>query len=218
MSNIQDLISLVPLPDIQDTVPEVFILESLDWEDERDTMYEGRVLSEMLKLAGKDPKYYYFQSVKELPYLIGLFRQSKYRYLHISTHASTEEIAFTNGRLKYNEFAEYFAGHLKLRRLFFSACEVGNSNFVDAIASKNRGMHSILAPMKKVGFGESAASWSAMYMSLFGENAEKMKRADIEKRIRAITLLFPIDYYFAPYDSVADKWHYNEIRASIDDK
>src|SRR6266481_2960498 len=115
--------SALTVPDIQHTVPEVFIFESLSKQDERAKRYEGQLLSDMLRLSGKNPKYFYFQSEAELPHLIGLFRQSQYRYLHISSHASDTEIGTTNGSLTYKAFAGHFAGHLKLRRLFFSACQ-----------------------------------------------------------------------------------------------
>jgi len=54
----------------------------------------------------------YFQSEEELPNLLGLFRQSKYRYLHISAHASATHVGTTEWSLTYAKFAKVFAGHL----------------------------------------------------------------------------------------------------------
>lgn len=125
-------------PPKKNTVPDVFILESLDRTDEKARRYEGRLLSEMLLLAGKNPKYFYFQSKHELPHLLALFRLSRYRYLHFSCHASDCSVATTTESMTYEEFAGYFDDFLSKRRLFMSACEVGNQAFVEAFASKTK--------------------------------------------------------------------------------
>ena len=189
---------MAKLPDIQNTLPEIFILESLSKEEEETKTFEGQMLSDMLRLAGKNPKYYYFQSKDELPHIINLFRQSRYRYLHISTHASDKDIATTNDAITYQDFAELFGGHLILRRLFFSACQVGNKSFVEAVAKSNKGMHSILAPTDDIQFDHAAAIWTALYISLFTANENAMKRSDIQERLRAIRQLFPFDFFSRP--------------------
>jgi len=199
------------VPDIQHTKPEVFILESLSKGDERAKRFEGQVLADMLRLSGKNPKYYYFQSEHEIPHLVGLFRQSQYRYLHISTHASDTDIGTTDGSISYARFADLFSGHLKLRRLFFSACQVGNAGFVNTVASKNRGMHSIVAPVNDIQFNHAAALWSSFYVSMFTENERAMKRSNIENRLRALRCLFPVDFFFAAYDAKNDKWKHGTI-------
>jgi len=81
--------------------PDVFILETLNKADEREKRFEGRALAELLIMSGKNPKYHYFQDVEELPHLAGLFRQSKYRFLHFSSHGSFDKIFTTNGALTY---------------------------------------------------------------------------------------------------------------------
>lgn len=207
----KELLAPQVVPEIQNTRPEVFILESLNKDDEKHRRFEGRILSDMLHLCGKNPKYYYFQTEKELPHLVGLFRESQYRYLHISSHASITEIGTTEGSLTYERFAQIFEGHLKLRRLFFSACEVGNSNFVNAVSSKNKGMHSIVAPAEAIQFDYAAALWSAFYISMFGANEKSMKRTDIEMRLKALRTLFPVDFFFAAYDAKNDIWKQGKV-------
>lgn len=209
-----EIISPTQVPDIQHTVPEVFIFESLSKRDEKEKKFEGQILADMLRLAGKNPKYYYFQSEDELPHLLGLFRQSKYRYLHISAHASNTDINTTEGAISYARFAELFKGHLRLRRLFFSACQVGNKKFVDLVAENNKGMHSIVAPAEDIRFDHAAAIWSSFYISIFSENKKAMKRSDIEKRIIALTSLFPVDFFFAAYSPTKDIWNYHTINKS----
>lgn len=207
----KEILRPLRVPDIQNTKPEVFIIESLSVEDEAERRFEGRILSEMLFLAGKNPKYYYFQSKDELSHLVGLFRQSQYRYLHISTHASLTHVNITDGDISYSEFAKHFEGHLNLRRLFFSACEIGNELFVKVMAAKNKGMHSITAPVQKIQFDHAAALWSALYVSIFTENKTSMKHADIRNRLVALRSLFPIDFHFASFDSSRTKWNHETI-------
>jgi len=195
-------------PPIQETVPEVFIIESLSKKDEIARRFEGRLLSEMLLLAGKNPKYFYFQSKNELPHLVALFRLSQYRYLHFSSHASDHTVATTTDSMSYDEFAACFHGSLKLRRLFMSACEVGNKNFVDALTAKNKGMHSIIAPCSTINFDEAAAIWSAFYVSMFSENCDSMNSTQISDRFSALKKLFPVDFFQAFYNAKRDAWRY----------
>ena len=201
------------VPAIQYSVPEVFIIESLDDDDEDNKRYEGRILSDMLRLAGKNPKYYYFQSEHELPHLFGLFRQTQFRFLHVSTHATATEISLNHGPISYDTFADYASPHLKTRRLFFSACQIGNENFVNAVSAKNKGMHSIVAPAENIDFDHAAALWSAFYISIFALDTNAVKHETIETRLRALMKLFPVDFFLAKYSSVGDKWKTERLRS-----
>jgi hypothetical protein len=95
----------------------------------------------------------------------------------------------------YAEFAKIFKGHLQLRRLFVSACEAGNQEFVDAISSLNKGMHSIVTPCNEIDFDHAAAIWSAFYISMFSENETSMRHSKIIKRFKSLTTLFPASFY-----------------------
>lgn len=99
--------------------PEVFIVESLRFEDEEKGFFEGRILSDVLKMCGKRPEYFYFRTVDELVALADLFDKSQSRYLHISCHGSPTEIETTLDRITLVEFAKIFGGKLNNRRVFF---------------------------------------------------------------------------------------------------
>lgn len=182
-------------------LPEVFILESLRLKDEREHKFEGRVLADMLRLSGKNPKYHYFQNENELPLLMKLFELSKYRYLHFSCHGETDRVFTTYGEISAYQLARIFENKLVLKRLFFSACKVGNSAFSEIIAAKNKGMHSIVAPVPEIRFDHAAAMWNALYVSLFAHNDERMTHDGILKRLRALRQLFPVDLHFSAYNS-----------------
>lgn len=68
--------------------PEVFIIESLELEDEKRNCFEGKILSQILYLSGKKSIYYYIRKKRELEEIVSEFHQSEYRYLHISCHGN----------------------------------------------------------------------------------------------------------------------------------
>jgi hypothetical protein len=134
------------------STPEVFILESLSFADEEAQRYEGKILCDILRMCGKKPKYFYFRTDIELIELVTLFRNSGYRYLDVSAHGSATGINTTLGVITYARFAEIFGGHLKNRRIFLSACSVGNDLFVTHMQAANKGMYSIAAPVDDIEF------------------------------------------------------------------
>lgn len=195
------------------TIADVFIIESLRLEDERNNRFEGRRLAELLRLSGKNPKYFYFQSKNEIPSLLKLFELSKYRYLHVSCHASSTRVCTTNENLNYIEFSSLFNNKLKLKRIFFSACELGNPLFNEMlVAQNNKGMHSIIAPSSEIYFDHAAAIWGAFYVSVFSRNPDSMNGRDIESRIETLCSLFPVEFHSSRYLSKSDKWIHKEIK------
>lgn len=196
------------------SIADVFIIESLAKEDEREHRFEGQRLADLLRLSGKNPKYYYFQSVKELPSIFELFRLSQYRFLHVSCHASLTELAATNDSVTYAEFAKLTAGCLKLCRVFFSACEVGNELFSSCVAAHNKGMHSIVAPAESIYFDHAAAIWSAFYVSMFASGSDGMTGEEIKARIRILCTLFPVDFHASTYRPSKDDWTHEVIKKS----
>ena len=72
----------------QITHPDVFIIESLRFEDEKKELFEGRMISQILRLNDKKSEYYYIRTKRELKEVLDIFYDSKFRYLHISCHGS----------------------------------------------------------------------------------------------------------------------------------
>lgn len=197
------------------TQPEVFIIESLSKEDEAAHRYEGQRLADILRLSGKNPKYVYFQSKAEIPHLLALYRQSDYRFLHVSCHASATTLLTTNDEIPYTALGPLFKGYLKLRRVFFSACEVGNELFSECLASTNKGMHSIAAPAEKIYFDHAAAIWGAFYVSAFTNSVDGMTHADISQRLSLLCSLFPVDFHFSTYNPGHDSWRHSLITKQL---
>jgi hypothetical protein len=193
------------------SLPEVFILESLKFNDEVNSRHEGRLLSDMLRLCGKRPEYYYFRSKEELPHLLKLFKKSQYRYLHLSCHGADDSVCTTLDTLTYHEFAAVVEKCLSRRRLFCSACELGNKDFAIAVSELNKGMHSIIAPACDIQFDHAAAIWAAFYVSAFAENKKFMRTGDLRTRIGALARLFHLKFFAASYQSKNNSWKYDTI-------
>jgi len=196
------------------TKAEVFIIESLRLDDKINQRYEGRRIHDILVMSGKSPKYFYFQEVSELPHLLELFKQSNYRFLHFSCHAALDKVMTEYDAISYVEFSKLLAGYLKLRRAFFSACELGNELFTTILASRNKGMHSIAAPAEKIQFDHAAAIWSSFYVSAFSANSSGMKHSDIVSRLNVLCTLFPVNMHFSGYNSRVDNWSHQLIQKS----
>jgi hypothetical protein len=198
-------------PPIQGSLPEVFILESLSFDDETALRHEGKILADLLKLAGKKPIYYYFRTEQELEELAKRFKESRYRYLHLSCHGSPEAIHTTIGKVPIVRFAEIFEDHLKLRRLFISACEIGSGFLAEQIIAKNKGMHSIASPIDKILFSRAVAIWAAFYVRMFDLNNLSMTSKDIGKLLTDLCRLFGERFKWTWYNAKQDVWNPEEI-------
>src|SRR6202795_4461765 len=102
--------------------PELFIVESLKLEDEREKLYEGRIISEILSLSGKTCEYYYIRTKRELNQILKTFSASKYRYLHLSCHGNANSMATTLDSIPFSELGPLIGPSLDRRWLFGWAC------------------------------------------------------------------------------------------------
>lgn len=195
------------------TLPELFIIESMHDDDEDAGFFEGVRLAQILRLAGRKPKYFYVQDERELELLIPVFRQSNYRYLHFSCHGDNLGFDLTNGSISFDTFATIFEGALDVRRLFVSACEAGQKNLVQALHQKTRGIQSVTAPKVKIDYDHAAAIWAAFYLSLLEKTEGACSHWDITSRISLLMKLFPLanvtdnvpmSFMFAGYASNLD--------------
>lgn len=185
------------IPPTQITQPETFILESLSPDDEANQRLDGKVLYEVLRLQGKNPIYYYFRTQTELIRFADIFRQSGYRYLHLSCHGDETKLQFTFGQTDYETFAKIFEKKLNNRRLFISGCSLGNSVFADALFAKSGGMYSVTAPTKKVFFSQTTSFWPAFYYMMHAWDSTAMKQERLRPVLERLTEIFemPLAHY-----------------------
>jgi len=175
---------------------EVFIIESLDFKDEKDQIFEGKFLSQILHFAGKRPLYYYIRTKHELKRILRLFKDSGYRYLHLSCHGNSASIYTTLDRIPFQELGKIMNPYLEDKRLFVSACSVVNEDLARAIIPSS-GCYSIIGPIKDVFFGDAAIVWASFYHLMFGLDDRKMKRSQILPTLRKLVRTFEVslDYY-----------------------
>lgn len=187
------------------TVPEVYIIESLDPNDEGNGHFEGVILSRILDLHGKRCKYDYVRTSAQFKEAVKRFGKSRYRYLHISIHADSEGMCTTNqDEIDFKKLGKIFRPHLNGRRLFLSACAMVHRDLAKAVIPES-GCNSIIGPNEDICFTDAAVFWSSLYHLMFSHNTDAMKRTDLLRFLRQTSKLFQVNMsYFSKSTSEKD--------------
>jgi len=201
-------------PAIDQTEAEVFIIETLSVKDQIAERYEGRILSDILKLCDKKPAYVYCRTKVELEEAADMFRLSGYRFLHVSAHGSSDAIFTTLEEIPNKEFAEIFKGKLRNRRVFFSACEVGSGTLNLLVQGGNKGMYSIACPIDAIRFDHAAATWAAFYVRMFQLDSGGMKGTEVERTLQHMCRMFGIRFSWSWYRPKEDSWGQKELKGN----
>jgi len=196
----------------KNTNPEVFIIESLDFDDEKNDNYEGKMLSNILKLNNKKPIYYYIRTEQELNEIINEFEDSHYRYLHLSCHGSKNSMETTLDSISFDRLAEIIKPCLDNRRLFISACDMVDHPLAREIILGSD-CYSLIGPYTRVALSTSAIFWSSFYHLMFSENESLMKEKEIRANLKALTNVFgiPINYFW-PNNETKQKYSFRQIK------
>lgn len=179
------------------THPDVFIIESLDPDDEGNGRFEGSVVSHVLRLHGKQPIYRYVRTRDQFESAVSEFGQSKYRYLHISAHAESEGMCTTNlDEIDYDELADLLAPHMSGKRLFLSACSMVHDDMAKEIIPKTN-CTSIVGPKNDIPFTSAAVFWPALYHLMFSNKGSAMSHETLKQCLARVSDLFDceIGYY-----------------------
>ncbi|WP_428245526.1 hypothetical protein [Ferrovibrio sp.] len=163
------------------TKPEVFIIESLKFDEEKNYR-EGRMIYRALRMSLKNPIYHYVRTATELQHFIDEFEDSEYRYLHISCHGSLHGVSTTLDNLSRKEFADIVAPALDRRRLFLSTCQAATASLAREIFSHGD-CYSVAGPVNKINFDDSVVLWTSFYHLMFKADSKKMKRDVIKKTL-----------------------------------
>jgi hypothetical protein len=206
-------------PPISFTQADLFIIESLRLKDEQAQLFEGKVMSNILAMCGKKPIYYYFRTPDELVMLADEFRQSGYRYLHLSCHGHQQGIETTLGLVSADRFSDIFADKLKNRRLFISACSIGKGQMPELVRDKNKGMYSIVSPLDDIRLNRAAGIWAAFYLRMFESSAQHtgvdgqgkpssklLKNEEIRKSLVHLCRLFDVRFKWSYHNAKHDEW------------
>ena len=184
------------MTDFEKTKPYVFIIESLDFEDEEKQNFEGEIISKILNLSRIEHKYYYVRTKAEIEHLLEEFVRLNYRYLHISCHGSKNSISTTLDIIKFEELSIMVADKLDRKRLFLSSCLSTNDSLANSILSITD-CFSIIGPDKKIYMDDAAIFWASFYQIMFKRNPNAMKRENLESLLRELKALYkiPLKYY-----------------------
>ena len=168
------------------TKADVFVIESLTFDDEERSHGEGQFLSHILRLADHNYKYFYIRTKTELQEVLDRFESSRYRYLHISCHANRNGIALTLDDLTVSELGDILRPYIENRRVFFSACELATDRLASALL-KESGCYSVIAPAEPVRFDAAALFWASLYHLMFRNDQTAMTRDDLAKNLKALS-------------------------------
>lgn len=171
--------------------PEIFIIESLDFKDEKAERFEGRIISQILGLSGKQCEYYYIRTKRELKTLLDQFKSTHYRYLHLSCHGSSESISTTLDPIPFSELGPLLRPFLRRRRLFLSACSATNSALADTIMPGS-GCYSILGPDQDIYFSDAAVLWASFYHVMFTADSKAMKYKTIKAKAQEVSDMYRV--------------------------
>lgn len=179
------------------SIPKVFILESLAFDDEENDRFEGDIIYQILKMSSVHCEYHYFRTKQEFEYFIEKFKESNFRYLHLSCHASKEGITTTlNDCISIDELTLLLENVLDKRRLFLSACSLTNDKLANSIFN-NTECYSIMGADQNISMNDSVIFWASFYHLMFNREKgyiihEEIK--DIVYRLRQ-SFKIPLRYY-----------------------
>lgn len=173
---------LEDIPDEAKSRAEVFIIESLLEKDVEEKRLDGEILYQQLCLIGQSPRYIRVNDQNEFQAALVIFRQSNYRFLHISCHGSEDSVRLGADRCDYLDFARMTNGMLKSRRVSFSACKLGHPALAKALFQENKGMHSFLAPQGNIKFGTASVFWASFFTLLY-ENCHFRGKVNVGHRL-----------------------------------
>jgi hypothetical protein len=179
------------------TKPDVFIIESLGFDDEAAKLPEGRLISEMLAMSGKECKYFYVRTKRELVAVLKLFSESKYRYLHLSCHGSKsqQKLHTTLDAIPFVELGPILRPHLRNRRLFLSAYSMSNQFLARQLMPKS-GCYSVLGPRNEILFRTAPILWASLYHVMFSADDATMKHAVLRVKAQEVANMFRVQLNF----------------------
>lgn len=180
------------------TRPEIFIIESLNPDDEGNGRFESAIISRMLSLHGKACRYRYVRTRTGFESALKQFGRSKYRYLHISCHADPGGMCTTNqDEIAFDELGRLLKPYISGRRLFLSACEMVHADLAKAVM-RGSGCASVIGPNEKVRFSDAAILWSSLYHLMFTHSTKAMKHAELLKYLERASRMFQVNMsYFS---------------------
>lgn len=194
------------------TKADVFIIESLELKDEKENSFEGGFLSQILRLGGKKPIYYYVRTKKELKRILEEFKESNYRYLHLSCHGNRKSLFTTLDDVSFSDLKKIMQPYLRDKRLFISACLAVNDDLARAVIPSSE-CFSIIGPAEAVSFSDAAIIWASFYHLVFKADRKRMTRKHMLPALQKVADTFEVSLnYFSRSRRFSRGYKFDPIR------
>lgn len=170
----------------------VFIIESLRSEE----FFDGENMSEILNLSKIKNVYREVHSKNDFIEAINEFKNSNFRYLHISCHSDMNGIEINGENISNSDLSKILRNRIIRKRIFLSACKGGNRNIATAIITKCGGQSVIGTPIDLY-FDKAALFWPSFYHVIHMLDNNRMNRQNLNIVLKKCVDLFeiPINYY-----------------------
>lgn len=156
----------------------IFIIESMDFDNEQNKKLPGKTLKEILELCDIPNEYFYIRTKEELENIIEKFAESELGFLHIVCHGNEKALGLTFGTIDFEELELILGPHLYHRRLFISACEAANFELAQRFIPKYH-CYSLIGSPDCIDYDKAAIFWSSFYYLIYQNNIENMPQSDI---------------------------------------
>jgi hypothetical protein len=167
----------------------VFIIESMDLDNERDQKLDGAALKTILDLSGIPNEYIYIRTRMELEHAIDLFQESDFGFLHLSCHGNNEGLSLTLEDINFADLELIMGSALRYRRLFLSACKAACFAFAEHFIPKHH-CYSIMGSPGIIDYDKAAIFWSSYYYLMYRDDKERMWQKNIILTLQNITRTF----------------------------
>jgi len=187
---------------MENSIPEVFIIESLHEED-LEANCVGKVIYQVLQMGHMEPRYKYVKTYQELQSALNEFHQINYRYLHLSFHGAEDSFEGQFGIIPFNQLIPVVDGILTGKRVFVSSCQAVNhhNHELANILIRDHKCVSVVGSYDDIAFNDAALMWSTFYYLCFRDQKDRIKirRDDIIGNLRSLTRMFRLglNYYSA---------------------
>jgi hypothetical protein len=167
----------------------VFIIESMDWENESHGKLDGAALKTILDLSDIPNQYIYVRTRQEFEHTMDLFKESDYGFLHISCHGNDEGICLTMDDINFEDMGLIMGPYLKYRRLFLSACKAACFQLAEYFIPQHH-CYSIMGPPDTIDYDKAAIFWSTYYYLMYQDDKIRMWQRNIIPTLENVTRTF----------------------------
>lgn len=189
----------------------VFIIESMDLDNEYKGKLDGYALKTILDLCDIPNEYFYIRTILELQYVIEKFKESDFGFLHIACHGNEEYLSLCFEDIKFAEFELLLGQHMKYRRLFLSACRVARFELAERFIPKYHA-YSVIGTPEDIDYDKAAIFWSSFYYLMYSKDILQMYQANLIPTLTTITKTFKLTLVYFSIINERFSYSMNSLR------